>query len=146
MTESAGNPVAGILFEKYDIVGGCAFGVYKADDVAEIEKLDALVEAKLIFSITEAEHTSCLKKKRPGFIEPSHSNQDLPGVPIKGQVVAVVVDGSVDEIEAQVAIKTIGTVEDALVVSAPPQPVTSDAPAPATDAPQPEVQTRRGKK
>lgn len=136
----AGQPVAGIDFIKFAIVGSCVFGIHATDNSEEISKLDALVAEKKLSKISKEEYDSCLKKKPADPVGLMNSNQDpAPLPPIKGQGAVVVSDAEVEQ-EVQVPIGQISSTEAALVVA----PVV-EAPAPeaAPEAPQ---QNTRSKK
>ena len=157
MSPSAGDLVAGIKFEKYDIIAGCAFGVYKTESEEEIAKLEALIENNSLHSITESEYNNCLKKKRPSYIDSNRLKEDS-GIPIKGQSAAIVVKGNPEEADVSINVKAVTTADEALVLSkvtapqeqaAKPQAITAP-PAVATetvsDQKQATNQTSRAKK
>ena len=142
--QNVGQPVAGCQFEKYEIVGGTAFGVYQTESEEDIAALDALIGKSSVHEITEAEYDRCLKKKPRSFDGSKLLNlptldSTSPGVPIKGKG-AVVVEHNEPPAHIETPIEVSGqpaTVADALRLEALPAPEGS-----ATDPMSPPPQTR----
>jgi len=142
LAQNAAHPIDGISFEKYDIVGGTVFGVFKTEVPSEIDKLDALIGKSSVVEISVEDYEASLKKKRRDFADSSQLSQPLeqpqsPGVAIKGRG-AVVVENPEPSMEpVSVPITSVETAGDALVVAS----VTAEIPA---TVPAQEIKSRRG--
>lgn len=95
MARNAGQLVAGLKFEVYDIIGGSPFGVLRTEDPEVIKTLEAAIAGgkSTVNSITESEYMNCLKKKPLRFEGFSNLRQDLTSpepVAIKGQGAVIV--------------------------------------------------------
>lgn len=118
--ENVNREVAGVVFEMYDIIGGCPMGIHKSEDEKEIADLTAVANnpASGVTTLTEAEYETLGKKKRPGSQGSPNWNQPAPqGTAMKGAGRAIVVENPTS-LEAPA--KSELTAEDALAVQAVP--------------------------
>lgn len=135
VAQNVGQPIVGIQFEKFEIVGGTSFGVYKTEDAAEIAKLEALIGKSSVQSIDEAEYDRCLKKKPRSFdgskllSTPSELTETYRGHAIKGNGALVVDQNEPPEhVESKIEVKQqVSSVEDALKIESIPAPEGSAA-------------------
>lgn len=67
MCSNAGEPKAGIQFEKVENLGGTIWGVYATDNPEEISKLDAIIGKSSVIALDEHDFRQMLKKKQPGL-------------------------------------------------------------------------------
>lgn len=114
--ENAFNPVGGVRFTVYGIIGGSHCGVYAADDEAEQQTLSSLGGS--VQEITQSDYDEAIKKKRPDSdttLTP-YRKAPLSGMNLKGNR-AVVVGGEGQEPEAPLKLDTkVETVDQALEV------------------------------
>lgn len=134
MVQGAAQPVAGIMFNRYDVIASVLYGIYATDNPKEIEAILAEPKKRGVSEISESEYSSILQKKIPGssnsaafrphpvITQPKESPLPAPPAqtlsPIKGN--GAVVDPNptppVVEAEALPASAPVATVQDALPV------------------------------
>ena len=111
---AGGREIGGEVFEVYEIFGGTALGVFKAQTDGQIAALDqaAADPRQGVTVISEAEYDAALKKKAPSYsIFPTSNHRTIPQVAIKGAG-AEVVQGETPAVLTEA--KQLETVESAL--------------------------------
>ena len=147
LTANASQPISGINFEPYAIVGGSLFGVLATDDAEKVAKLDKLVETKGLTSITAEDYAACLKKRTPSFqrsfglsqieVQPQPSPIKLPvASPASNATEVSVVVKPVEGVDAALVVGSVEAPESAGVVVQPTEPAAAPAAAPATVIPE----------
>lgn len=75
LVERANEPVAGIRFTPYDIIGSMLFGFYATSDPSEIEKLGEVIKTdprRGLSEISYADFEKMAQKKIPNFSNSAH--------------------------------------------------------------------------